>query len=77
LGQLDETLANLSALLESLPGERAIDGLGLLKVYLRHPEHYAAARDALRQSPWGALPALYLRADICRRELLIEIEAVG
>ncbi|MBZ0114278.1 MAG: hypothetical protein K8J08_17585 [Thermoanaerobaculia bacterium] len=77
LGQLDETLANLSALLESLPGERSINDLGFLKVYLRDPAHQAVVRDALDETPWGVLPALYLRADICRRELLVEIEAVG
>jgi enamine deaminase RidA (YjgF/YER057c/UK114 family) len=47
------------------------------RVYLRRPEDLPVVRDAL----WADLPelgsAVFLQADICRRELLVEVEACG
>lgn len=47
-------------------------------VYLRRPEDAAVVRNA-RARAWGAAcpavaQAVFVRADICRRELLVEIE---
>lgn len=76
--QLVETMRNIEVLLD-LCGPDAVEpslsDLALLKVYLRRAEDLARVDDALRRIAPG-VPTLYLRADICRRELLLEIEAV-
>jgi chorismate lyase/3-hydroxybenzoate synthase len=69
LRQLDETLANLDQLLGGHPAR-------LLKVYLRHAGDAPAVAAALER--WQArVPALFLQADICREELLVEIEGLA
>jgi hypothetical protein len=45
-------------------------------VYLRRPEHLAVARRLLGQAGFPLQRTLFLRADICRRELLFEMDAV-
>ena len=78
--QTRETLRNIAALLEV---GRAEHGLRLaladlqFKVYLRDAAHRDAVHEELA-GVIGALPdALFLQADICRQELLVEIEAVA
>ena len=68
--QLDETLANL----DQLTGVRRP---AALKVYLRHAEDTPAVAEALAGWHGGGIPTLFLQADICREELLVEIEGVG
>jgi len=81
VAQLHETLDNLDALLQSA-GEvaaRPVPRLGpgsLLKVYLRHAEDAAPVVQELHARLGEELPLIILAADICRQELLIEIEAV-
>jgi chorismate lyase / 3-hydroxybenzoate synthase len=81
IAQLHETLDNLDALLQSA-GEvaaRPVPRLGpgsLLKVYLRHAEDAAPVVQELHERLGEELPLIILAADICRQELLIEIEAV-
>jgi len=81
IAQLHETLDNLDALLQSA-GEvaaRPVPRLGpgsLLKVYLRHAEDAAPVVQQLHARLGEELPLIILAADICRQELLIEIEAV-
>lgn len=80
--QLDETLNNLQALVDvaSARGQTrfTLDDLHCT-VYLRHPEQLALVRQGLqrRLGTNAALlcNAVYLQADICRRDLLVEIEA--
>jgi chorismate lyase/3-hydroxybenzoate synthase len=75
LAQLEETLRNLAALHERADSLRATPAhpTELLKVYLRDPAHLDTVRKQLQQTfPCGQ--AIYLAADICRRELLLEIE---
>lgn len=45
------------------------------RVYIRHPEHLQTIRSILRQA--DIKQAVYLQADICRAELLLEIEATA
>ena len=47
------------------------------KVYVRQSEHLAQVRREIEQYVGGPVHALYLRADICRADLLVEIEATG
>jgi chorismate lyase/3-hydroxybenzoate synthase len=75
--QLDETMRNM-ATLRSLATDAA-NGKTLLKVYIRHPEQAQLIADRLA----ATLPAdfkdaeiMYVAADVCRRELLLEIEGV-
>ncbi len=47
------------------------------KGYIRHPEHLPNVRQEIEQYIGNSVQAVYLRADICRADLLVEIEATG
>lgn len=47
------------------------------KVYVRHPEDLATVRRELAQFIGGPVAAVFLQADVCRADLLVEIEASG
>ncbi|MBS1218520.1 MAG: hypothetical protein H6R21_1653, partial [Proteobacteria bacterium] len=47
------------------------------KVYVRHPSDLAAVRDAMAQVIDAPVAAIFLQADVCRADLLVEIEASG
>jgi len=78
--QLEETARNFEALVDA--AMRADVGCGKpsrvvlesLKVYLRNGEDYARLLPRVRQLFSVENEPLVLRADICRRELLVEIE---
>ena len=79
--QLEETLANLDNILRHA---RARTGFGtaelgpasLVKVYLRRATDAAVIETRLRERLGPEVPFLVLAADICRSELLLEIEVV-
>jgi len=78
VGQVRVTLANLDHLVahvcaNSDLGEPLVPQL--LKIYLRHPEHLHLVRASVDQH-FGGVPAVYVQAEICRRELLLEIEGI-
>jgi chorismate lyase/3-hydroxybenzoate synthase len=77
--QIDETLRNISTLVERSVTERLIHPAPLnrnsvVKVYLRDAADAADVEKELRQRLGPAVPLLLLAADICRSDLLIEIE---
>lgn len=77
LDQLDETLRNVEAVLQ-----RAIPGAGLsdlvsVKTYLRRGEDAAAVQPRLTAALPRGCEQILLEADICRSELLLEIEGVA
>ena len=82
--QTHETLDNIVALVSEenlsrhgLPGlGTSLDGLGLVRVYVKRQEDYATVRAVCRKR-LGELPAIYAIADVCRPELLVEIEGVA
>lgn len=78
LEQLAETLANLEALVANWRGADgdALAAIAPLKVYLRHADELAAVRAALAARLPPGHPVAYLRADVCRPELRIEIEGM-
>jgi chorismate lyase/3-hydroxybenzoate synthase len=78
LAQLDETLANLDSLLAPTRGNCALRfGPGsVLKVYLRRGEDASTLRGALRDRLGADTPMLILHGDVCRAELLLEIDGV-
>lgn len=47
------------------------------KVYVRRPEDFAPLTQALQHAIAAAALILHLKADICRHDRLVEIEAVG
>jgi len=79
--QTREILVNLDALLEEanrVVGKRrySLDGLKF-KVYVRRRRDLETIQSALSASLRPAAPILYLQADVCREDLLVEIEATG
>jgi chorismate lyase/3-hydroxybenzoate synthase len=73
LAQLDETLTNLDALLASAGIGPGFNADSPLKIYLRHREDFRQIGGVLEQCLPG-VPKLYLLGDICRSELLLEID---
>ena len=84
VAQTQETLENIAALISEenlarhgLPGlGSSLKSLGLLRVYVKRQEDYARTR-AVCEKYVGDLPTIYAVADVCRPELLVEIEAVA
>jgi len=81
VAQTRETLVNIGALLEEanrvVGADRySLDGLKL-KVYVRNPADLPAIQATLAQLLRPAAAIVYLQADVCREDLLVEIEAVG
>lgn len=71
--QLDETLANLDALLATADMPAGFDTQSPLKGYVRHATDAGRVRDLLQRRLPG-VPVLLMHGDICRRELLVEID---
>jgi chorismate lyase/3-hydroxybenzoate synthase len=80
-GQVDEIVTNMTALLEESVrrlGRTKLATFGphsLLRVYVRHAEHWPAVHKRLSRV-WPESPMVGLRGDICRSDLLLEVEAV-
>ena len=51
-------------------------GQALFKIYIRHPEHFATVRDILKEQLPSQTQVLYLQGEMCRSELLLEIEGI-
>lgn len=80
-GQLDESLRNVQALIENTAQEertgfRGLSDLSLLKVYSRLPRAADLVRQRLEAAIGRTIPTLYLQGDICRSDLLVEIEGI-
>lgn len=71
--QADEAFANLETLLQRA-GMHAFDAGSPLKVYVRNAEEVAAVEATLARRLDASVPRLLLQGDICRRELLVEID---
>jgi enamine deaminase RidA (YjgF/YER057c/UK114 family) len=82
--QTEQTLDNIQALIaednlrrHGLPGLGAtMAGLALARVYVKRQEDYEKARAVCRRR-LGELPTIYAVADVCRPELLVEIEGIA
>jgi len=83
-GQTRQTLDNIEALISrdnfrrhGMPGLGAtLDDLVLVRVYVKRQEDYAKTR-AICEDRLGGLPTVYAVADVCRPELLVEIEGIA
>ncbi len=84
VAQTRETLDNIAALISEenlahhgLPGlDISLESLAMVRVYIKRSEDFAAVR-AVCQKRLGELPTVYVTADVCRPELLVEIEGVA
>ena len=82
--QVNETLDNINTLISEenldrhgLPGAGTdLGGLGLLRVYVKRSEDYATIRNAC-ETRLGRLPTIYTLANVCRPDLLVEIEGIA
>ena len=79
--QLCESLRNVHNLLEEghrLMGDAhaRLDRNGILKVYIRNPEDYELIRRTLEAEAPAEIPRVYLLGDICRENLLTEIDGI-
>ncbi len=77
--QVEESLRNVRALIHTTQ-ERSGQALDLasptttLRAYLRNEDHYPVVREIVERHLGSNANVLYLRSDICRRELLFEID---
>ena len=76
-----EIIRNLNALIthtEQLHGVSRGQSYGqaLFKIYIRHPEHFATVSDILKEQLPAHTQVLYLQGEMCRSELLLEVEGV-
>jgi chorismate lyase / 3-hydroxybenzoate synthase len=78
--QAQETVANLLALAKQAslagPAPMTDDSRLFLKVYLRSADSLPIIRDHLLRAFGHAARVIYLRADLCRADLLLEVEGV-
>ncbi len=80
--QLSETLQNIDSLLKHVTktgcaGFENAFSLSLLKVYLRNEDSVNLAQAALEEFFGPDVKSIFLRGDICRSDLLLEIECIG
>ena len=79
-GQCRETLANIAAVLAEANRQAKSPAFSLdtltYRVYVRHAADFPLIRDIV-QATLGEAAVLYLQADVCRHDLLLEIEAQG
>jgi len=83
-GQVDmqarETITNLRALMdraECYPtGVEAGSAQSIFKVYVRNPDHLGIVRRVLQDPLFFSSRLIYLQGDLCRKELLVEIEGL-
>jgi enamine deaminase RidA (YjgF/YER057c/UK114 family) len=79
--QTRETLTNIEALIEEAnrvtgTDEFTLDALAC-KIYVRNPSELPVIQTELRAALGPSARAVYLQADICRRDLSVEIEATA
>ena len=79
--QTEETMRNIEAVLDAcgVPGRGEALGSRLvsLRVYVRFPDQLGAIREALRERAGTTVPTSWFQAEICREELLVEIEGTA
>jgi enamine deaminase RidA (YjgF/YER057c/UK114 family) len=79
--QTRETVANIDALLTQ--ANRVVGSVRYsldtlkFKVYVRHPADLRLIEQTLSETLRGPASIVYLQADVCRDDLLVEIEAAG
>ena len=81
VAQTEETMRNIEQVLDEAgcPGGGGALGPRLhgLRVYLRRRDDLPVVRESLERWIGSPVPTAWLLADVCREELLVEIEAVA
>jgi hypothetical protein len=77
-GQTEITIQNIerlysSQILSGLPIQKLQPVYGHARVYIKNKKDYPVIKKQFRKH-YGNLPVVYLIADVCREELLVEIE---
>jgi len=81
-GQINEIIANFKALIDeknlSAYGSKGfrMDDFQMLRVYVNNQADYPIIRRRAEEAFGSALKTAYLRADLCRPDLLLEMEGV-
>lgn len=79
--QTEETMRNIEVLLDAagVPGAGGPLGrrLRLLRVYVRHPDHVREISETLARTLADPVPTIFVEADVCRSDLLVEIEGIA
>ena len=73
--QIVQTLMSIAALLDAVGA--TLDDICLATLFCKTPEIYDAYQEAVRLLRLPQLPIVPMVADVCRPELLVEIEAVA
>lgn len=79
--QTQETLNNISAVLRHAHDTHTARSFldpsqGSYKIYIRHQHDVGQIRQVIKDSPLSLTQPLFLQGELCRRELLVEIEGV-
>lgn len=82
--QTEQTIKNIERLIDrenfarhGMPGTGAtLRDIAKLRVWVKRPQDYELCREVCERL-LPRVPALYLQADVCRPDLLVEIEAVA
>ena len=74
--QMLETLENIRALMQQAPALSTKKMRMLFKVYLRHAADLPLVKAMLEKEFGTECRAVYLQSDICRSDLLLEIEGI-
>ncbi len=81
VAQTRETMTNIKAVLAEATRLSSQSGFDLAdlhyRVYVRHPADLAQIRAELTHCVGNTFNATYLQADVCRQDLLLEIEATA
>jgi chorismate lyase / 3-hydroxybenzoate synthase len=80
--QIEETLRNLDTLIVTTGAEEGVPFAGLqdmthIKVYLRDPAFFGVVNERVRAAFGPSASAILLHGDVCRTDLLVEIEGVA
>jgi len=81
VAQARETMANIKAVIDEANRHASVPGFDLstldYKVYVRNPADLEPIRAELARCVGDKFRAVYLKADVCRPELLLEIEVTA
>ena len=78
-GQIEVSCENIAILLQHIASQLRLaktPEMELIKVYLRNPDDLGKAEAAVKQHFDAKIPVLFLQGDICRHELLVEIDGI-
>lgn len=81
VSQVGETVKNLHMLVQSVEKKERLrppsgSTSGLLKIHVRHPSHSLEIKTQLIKQAKGSHDVMFLVGDMCRAELLLEIEGI-